>query len=184
MSDYWFQTRTGKRIDVNDPNPELVDIKDIAGALSHMPRWGGHTNAFYSIAEHGVRLAQLVPPDLRMVALLKDAAKAYVGELQRPVKRLPAMEGWRSLRDRWALAIGTAFRLGQRLRFPDRLIREYDERLNHAERISLFGPGDERERANITQAKVAGAIVAMSPDDAYTRFLQVYAEAHDYTVFE
>lgn len=183
-SDYWFQTFTGKRIDLCAPDPKLVDIKDIAKALSNMPRWGGQTAAFYSIAEHGIRLAGMVPPDLGMAALLKDAAKAYVGELQRPVKRLPDMEGWRSLRDRWSLVIGTAFGLGQRIRFPDRLIREYDERLNHAERIALIGVGPERERANVTQSRVAGDIVPMSPDDAYTRFLQVYAGTHKFTVFE
>lgn len=108
----WFQSFTGRRIVVDQPDHQVVCIDDIANALANIPRWGGHT-AFYSLAEHGIRLARLLPADLRLVGLLRDAAKAYVGELQRPIKRLPQMEGWRELRDRWSLAIGTAFGLGQ-----------------------------------------------------------------------
>lgn len=180
----WFQALSGQRIVVDQPDPAVVDIDDIASALGNLPRWGGHTPNFYSIAEHGIRLARLLPPDLKMVGLLRDAAKAYVGELQRPIKRLPQMEGWRDLRDRWALAIGTALGLGQGIRFPPALVREYSERLTHAERRDLQRPGDGRELANLRLAKCVEPIIAMNPWEAQKVFLKDFDAYKKLTIFE
>lgn len=180
----WFQSFTGRHIAVDQPNPEVVDINDIAHALSNLCRWGGHSNVFYSIAEHGIRLARLLPPDLKMIGLLKDAPKAYVGEAQRPLKRLPAMEGWRDLRDRWALAIGGAFALGQGIRFQPALVREYDERLTHAEKRDLLGPGDARESCNLRLAKCVESIAPMTPRQALSVFLSDFETYKQVTNFE
>jgi hypothetical protein len=181
---HWFQSLNGQKIIVDQPDFAVVDIRDIAGSLSKLCRWGGHCYDFYSIAEHGIRLSRLMPPDLKMVALLKDAPKAYVGELQRPTKRLPQMEGWRDLRDRWALAIGTAFKLGQGIRFPPALVREYDERLTHAERRDLLLPGDGRELANLAIARCVEPITPMAPAEAASLFVSCFEAYKPVTVFE
>ena len=38
----WFQTRTGKLIDVQNPTPDMVDLEDIAHSLSMICRYAGH----------------------------------------------------------------------------------------------------------------------------------------------
>jgi hypothetical protein len=83
-----MQLLSGKAFYVTDPKPEDIDILDIAHSLSMQCRYNGHTKGFYSVAEHSVLVANLVPPRLRLQALLHDASEAYVGDVIRPIKRL------------------------------------------------------------------------------------------------
>ena len=69
-----------------DPRPEDIQIEDIAHALSQQCRFAGHTKQFYSVAEHCVRAADLVPEEHALVALLHDASEAYLVDLPSPVK--------------------------------------------------------------------------------------------------
>lgn len=87
-NDGLFNTASGKIISLNDPTPEMIDIQDIAGALSKICRFGGHTSAFYSVAQHSVLVASLVPDSLKKEALLHDATEAYLGDVIKPLKVL------------------------------------------------------------------------------------------------
>lgn len=80
-------TRSGVRFDVANPRPEDVRLDDIAHALSHLCRFVGHTDRFYSVAEHSVLVSQLCDDETAVLGLLHDAAEAYVGDLASPVKR-------------------------------------------------------------------------------------------------
>lgn len=85
----WFQTYTGKRFDFLDwSNGNPIDIKDIAHSLSLQCRFAGHCREFYSVAEHSVRVAEILPPHLQRWGLLHDAAEAYVQDIVRPRKQL------------------------------------------------------------------------------------------------
>jgi 5'-deoxynucleotidase YfbR-like HD superfamily hydrolase len=89
----WIQTYTGKQFYPLAPRHEDVDIIDIAHALSMQCRFNGHCRTFYSVAEHCVRVSQILEGDDAPAGLLHDAAEAYVGDLPRPVKgQLPAFE--------------------------------------------------------------------------------------------
>jgi hypothetical protein len=108
---YWLQTHSGKRIDLINPTPEMVDIEDIAHALSMICRFNGHCRDFYSVAEHSVmaealgsqmmmrqeaersskKLSVLPKPTSEFVQkslelLLHDAAEAYIGDFTAPLK--------------------------------------------------------------------------------------------------
>jgi uncharacterized protein len=91
-ADDWFQTYTGVRFPINNPRPELVRIEDIAHALAHICRYGGHVKRFYSVAEHSYLIARYAneverrPRDEVYHALLHDAAEAYTGDIKRPIK--------------------------------------------------------------------------------------------------
>jgi hypothetical protein len=84
----WIQTFTGKAFHYDAPTPEMVNIRDIAHALSNLCRFGGHTECFYSVAEHSILVSHLVHPMYAMQGLLHDATEAYVVDVPRPLKEL------------------------------------------------------------------------------------------------
>ena len=89
----WMRTFTGKHFRPLQPKAADVNIDDIAHALSHICRFGGHTPAFYSVAQHCVEVSWLAPESLALVGLMHDAPEAYVGDLILPIKRqLPVWE--------------------------------------------------------------------------------------------
>lgn len=84
----WIQTFSGKKFDLLNPTPAMVDPVDIAHALSMICRFTGHTIGFYSVAEHSLRVAQLVPHMDVKQALLHDATEAYIQDISSPLKQL------------------------------------------------------------------------------------------------
>ena len=83
----WLQTYTGKQFWPLDPQQDAIDIFDIAHALSHQCRYGGHCKKFYSVAEHVVHVSLAVPPQDALWGLLHDAAEAYLVDVPRPIKK-------------------------------------------------------------------------------------------------
>lgn len=86
-------TSTGKWFDILKPDPTLIDLRDIASALSKLCRFGGHCKQFYSVAEHSMLVAEVMCQqridDLTLCrwGLLHDASEAYVVDIPRPAKR-------------------------------------------------------------------------------------------------
>jgi 5'-deoxynucleotidase YfbR-like HD superfamily hydrolase len=82
----WLQTYSGVKFYPYDPRPEDILIEDIAHALSMICRFNGHSELFYSVAQHSVMCSYIVSEKNRLWALLHDAAETYVGDLIRPIK--------------------------------------------------------------------------------------------------
>jgi 5'-deoxynucleotidase YfbR-like HD superfamily hydrolase len=87
----FIQTVSGRRINPLDASPEDIDLEDIARALANICRFGGHSRAFYSVAQHSTIVCDLLEDrgasaDELMAALLHDAAEAYLGDLPHPLK--------------------------------------------------------------------------------------------------
>lgn len=124
FSGIWFQPL--------NPDPQLIELEDIATALSNMCRWTGHVSSFYSVAEHSV-LASLIDP--RLETLLHDGSEAYLCDLARPVKHAPGLgEHYLAAEERLEQAI--AYRFG--LRWPmDAKTKEADDAMlkREAERL-------------------------------------------------
>lgn len=83
-----IETWTGVLIDITNPFPSDINIKDIAHSLSMQCRFIGHVDRFYSVAEHSVNVAAMVSPKNRLAALLHDAVEAYLSDIASPIKRL------------------------------------------------------------------------------------------------
>jgi hypothetical protein len=79
-------TYTGKLFDLLDPDPERIDLRDIAHALARIGRFTGHGDEIFTDAQHSVITCDLAPEHLRRWALLHDAEEAYVGDVSSPMK--------------------------------------------------------------------------------------------------
>ena len=85
----WMQTYTGRKFYPADPQPDMIDIRDIAHALSHVARFAGHTDEFFSVGQHSYMMSlRFVDPKLSLEALLHDATEAYLGDVPSPLKAL------------------------------------------------------------------------------------------------
>lgn len=81
-------TYTGKEFDVLHPDHSLICLEDIAHALSQTCRFTGHTNRFYSVAEHSVLCSDVcISTEYRAACLLHDAAESYLNDIASPVKQ-------------------------------------------------------------------------------------------------
>lgn len=108
----WLPTYSGKKIDIEDPDLNEIVIEDIAHALSQQCRYAGHTQRFYSVAEHSVRVANLCSPVNKPSGLMHDAPEAYITDLPRPLKRLPSIAPvYRAIEEIMERAIFTKFNL-------------------------------------------------------------------------
>lgn len=92
----WVTTYTGRQFYPLEPSAADIAIEDIAHQLACQVRWLGATCEPYSIAQHCVHVAELVPRPDALWALLHDASEAYMADVPRPVKHLPAMEPYRA----------------------------------------------------------------------------------------
>lgn len=81
-------THTGKHFDFLDMRSDMINIIDIAHALSNLCRFTGMTERFYSVAEHSVYCSRIVPSEFAFDALMHDAAEAYIGDVSAPLKSL------------------------------------------------------------------------------------------------
>lgn len=124
MSNSKIMTYTGKWFDILDPDPESVDITDIAHALSITNRFTGHSNVPYSVAEHCVRMSRIVPPELALDALMHDCAEAYVNDINSPLKNSEEMRPFREIENRVEAVCRKA--LGIPGHTHDKRIKEYD----------------------------------------------------------
>lgn len=132
---HWSQTYSGRQFYPMDPQPEDIDIVDIAQALSMQCRFNGHVSQFYSVAEHCVLLSHQVPAENALWALLHDATEAYVGDMIRPLKK--HMPEYQAAEHRVMVAI--AERFGIEPVMPSS-VRDADNRILLDERLALLGP--------------------------------------------
>jgi len=106
-------TYTGKMFDVLAPDPASVDPVDIAHALSNLCRFTGHTRHFYSVAQHSVLVANLLPRELRFAGLMHDAHEAYIQDFATPLKNV--LPGYREMEGPVWAAVAARFGLPEEL---------------------------------------------------------------------
>jgi 5'-deoxynucleotidase YfbR-like HD superfamily hydrolase len=79
-------TVSGILIDLYNPNPELILIDDIAHGLANNCRWNGHTQQFWSVAQHCCMMYDVAPTEQKLSYLFHDAEEAYWGDMIKPLK--------------------------------------------------------------------------------------------------
>jgi hypothetical protein len=85
-------TFTGKLFDPINPNPNSLEIKDIAHSLSLICRCNGHSKIFYSVGMHSIfccheAIKRGLSNEIILGCLLHDASEAYLSDVTRPIKK-------------------------------------------------------------------------------------------------
>ncbi len=188
----WMQTIGGRAFYPLDPRPEEIDIQDIAHALAHVCRFGGHCKAFYSVAEHCVRVSQAIREAGGTVAeqfegLMHDSAEAYVGDMVWPLKQVEDVSGYKRVEKLVEAAIAERFQLPHE---QSPIVKKFDLVLLSTEKRDLMMDGVGREDGSKRESAAAKAklgawhcdefkalpdrIDAWMPTKARLRFLDLF----------
>jgi hypothetical protein len=168
----WIQTYTGKKFFPLSPSPDLIDIQDVAHALSHLCRYAGHTPLFYSVAQHSVLVARILREQgcsiyEQMWGLLHDATEAYLIDLPQPVKM--HMREYQRAEERLMQAVAFRFNLSPEL--PES-VKIADEICLATEVRDIIG--HQIEPWHIQQAAMPWTIRYMDCGRAKSMFLDAY----------
>ena len=87
-----IMTRSHIMFDPLNPDPQLIEITDIAHALSMLCRANGHFKSFYSVGQHCINCAREAAARghsrrVQLACLLHDASEAFLSDVTRPVKQ-------------------------------------------------------------------------------------------------
>jgi hypothetical protein len=127
-------TNKGGSFSLGEISPAVIHPEDIAIALSRLCRFCGHGRRFYSVGEHSIRLASMVPDRFKLEALLHDAAEAYVGDLSAAVR--PFVQQFDRLELRVYAQIAKKFGIPARV---SPVVDEADLEIRGFELFELFG---------------------------------------------
>lgn len=167
-------TFTGKLVNPFDLQPEDIDPRDIAHALSMQCRYTGHVREFYSVGEHCVlihdylEMMEYDTPVLRR-ALLHDGDETYFLDLAAPIKHYVNGFGEKFKE----AANEVTKRLVKRFDLIDPeppIIKEVDVQLREVEISTLFPPLPGREH-KYSETFLPIRIRNWSPTEAEFQFL-------------
>lgn len=124
----------GAELDFLDPWSSNFTIEDVAHGLAHICRYAGQCAAFYSVAEHSLLVSETCK-NHELVALMHDAAEAFVGDVTRPLKQL--LPDYKKIEKNVQSAILTRFGISG-VTPPE--VKEADVRVLAAEQAQIMPP--------------------------------------------
>jgi 5'-deoxynucleotidase YfbR-like HD superfamily hydrolase len=154
MTDTTIRLVSGKELDYLDPDPENIELHDIAHALARNTRYAGQiAGPLYSVAQHALFVSYIVAkhyhrPDLALAAVHHDDVEALTTDWPWPLKQTFLKLGfdYKPLERALEKAIKTALDIEQ-LDFHDPTIKEADILALQVESAVMkpgFDPDDPR----------------------------------------
>lgn len=119
MANGWIQLYNSEYFDFDNPRYDNISIETIGHSLAHQCRYNGHSNGFYSVAEHSVlvsaRVFELSGGDdyCALYGLLHDASEALLTDIPRPMKREKWMSAYREWEEEVQYALTNRFMVGR-----------------------------------------------------------------------
>lgn len=169
-----INTQGMRSIDLLRPDPGQIQLDDIAHGLSSICRFSGQTNPFYSVAQHSLMVARLVPPRLRLRALLHDASEAYIQDIPSPLKAL--LPEYTAIEARLMKVIHQVFRIPHDPT-ADAVVKEADRTALMIEQRDLFPPSLETIDASRRESLQINPRDCLPPERVRPIFLHQCLEA-------
>ena len=167
-----IRLRSGAYFDFVNPQPDQFTLRDIAGALSKICRFGSQIERFYSVAEHSYWCSiqaneDLFALDTQAAALMHDATEAFIGDVVKPLKIMLPEYG--VIEKRMEAVIADKFSIDF-ARHAD-VVREIDHAMLIAERRRLFSADNVTWSGEDRIRKIHPAFKCWMPDDAEEMFV-------------
>ena len=186
----WQRMLSGRRLNLLDPSPLDIEIRDIAHGLARVARWNGQTHGEhpFSVAQHSLLVDRIVgltvdaSPTDRLAALLHDAPEYVIGDLISPFKSVIG-EAYKTVEARIEHAVhlrfGVPYDTDGRCK---KLIKTADTMAAYHEAVALAGfePAEARRifgAPTIAETELADYLVAWPTRVAETAFLERFAAA-------
>ncbi len=189
----WQRMLSGRRLDLLDPSPLDIEIEDIAHGLARTARWNGQTvgRHIFSVAQHTLLVEALLamrepsaPAQLRLGALLHDAAEYVIGDLISPFKAMLSSD-YKAAEMRILAAVHLRFGLPATLR-PEmaKAIKRADASAAFLEAVKLAGFSLAEAKRYFPQPFMPAPIdeeflVSWSASRATKRYLARFAKVAD-----
>lgn len=170
---------SGAYMNYHKPEESKATIEDLGHALSNVCRFSGHLPRFYSVAQHLVNTAAVLKemgcgPSLMYAGLMHDTAEAFTNDLPTPLKA--AFPPFKELE----VKIETA--MAERFSFMYPL----PPQVKLADAIMLGLEKEFVKKCDANWACLEGVdylpykgvvdLSRMTPDRAYTRFMEAYED--------
>lgn len=156
----------------------MIDIQDIAHALSLTCRFNGHTKEFYSVAQHCYLASYLCEKDIAIHVLLHDAAEAYVGDMVSPLKDAVGHD-YKQIENKILSAIYEKFGIAELSSVGKRLVKQADLQILQLEAECLLPTKPIDNWSNkfcvLSQSRFT-SITPWCPDTAKFMFLMRFEE--------
>lgn len=142
MSQSYIETFSGVKFDILDTQPEMIQVRDIAHALSQANRFTGHCKFPYSVGQHSLLGSYLFEDKKKAFRFLNhDDSEAYIGDMNRPLKHFTkAGEEYRKVEAPLQKMIYERFGI-----FGDdpEYVHDIDHQMLYAEKAVLFESNHE-----------------------------------------
>ena len=156
-------TLSGKTLDLMNPTSVMIEIVDIASGLANKGHFSGQSPYYFSIAQHCIMVCdefalqnRTAPAELKLLALMHDAAEAYIGDMIKPLKVF--LPDFVNVENKIMQAIACRFRLPIGL-LP--MIKPYDLYIQNLEYNAFYR---------------GSSITYMDPEDARRVFIDRFKE--------
>lgn len=185
-----LETVTGRLIDIANPDPDVIEIEDIAWGLSRLNRFAGHTITAIppTVAQHSIFVSDLIyaahkDEDLALIGLMHDAAESFLGDIPSPVKHIDAIaQVVREVEDNLLSVIFDKFLGRQPTENEKKICHQFDKQAQFVEAYhfmhsrGLKWPG--REEYNITLRDLHDYPEILTSIQSYEKFLARFQQFH------
>ena len=165
--------QSGNYFDFMAPEDCTFTIEDIAHGLSNVCRFGGQCSRFYSVAQHSVHVAELLPPEHKLAGLLHDAAEALIGDVPKPLKDM--LPDYRALEKRIEAVVAERFGVSAQL---PAAVKDADVQMLATEQNQLMPDREGRSYAGGKHPRTR-RLPTLTPWEAKSWFLQDFAAFDD-----
>ncbi|MXR52001.1 phosphohydrolase [Halovenus sp. WSH3] len=132
-------TYTGGEFHPLDPDPERIELPDIANGLANTCRYAGQCQFYYSVGTHSIYVSEELSehgPTIQLYGLFHDAAEAYISDVPRPVKR--EIETFERIEQRILAAVWDRLGVDPPTESEWEVVMDADDRLFHYEADTLL----------------------------------------------